>query len=89
MQSPQVLLALFDEDAIMHMYIYGIHKACVNELMQNILPEVAKDLFSFNCLTHRECNEHGAAVLRHGGDHAGVGRFELWVAADEARLIAV
>ena len=88
MQSPQVLHALFDEDAIMHMYIYGIHKACVNELMQNILPEVVKDVVSFDWLALRKCDEHGAAVLRHGDDDAFIGRLELLVAADEASLVA-
>jgi len=76
----------------MHIYVAFMklesNHACVNELMQNILPEVAKDLFSFNCLTHRECNEHGAAVLRHGDDDAFIGRLELLVAADEASLVA-
>lgn len=57
--------------------------------MQNILPEVAKDLFSFDWLAPRKCDEHGAAVLWRGDDQASVGRFELWVAVDEAHLIAV
>jgi len=61
---------------------------CVIELMQNILPEVVKDVVSFDWLALRKCDEHGAAVLRHGDDDAFIGRLELLVAADEASLVA-
>jgi hypothetical protein len=63
--------------------------ACVNELMQNILPEVSKDVVSFDWLALRKCEEHGVAVLRHGDDDAFVGHLELLVAADEACLVTV
>ena len=56
--------------------------------MQNILPEVVKDVVSFDWLALRKCDEHGAAILWHGDDNTFVGRLELQVAADEASLVA-
>ena len=57
--------------------------------LKNILPKVAKDLVSLDCLTPREYHGHGAIVLRHSDDDPSLGRFELGVAANKARLIVV
>jgi len=83
---------LSNEDATMHIYVaftkLESNHASVNELMQNILPEVVKDVVSFDWLALRKCDEHGAAVLRQADDDAFIGRLELLVAADEASLVA-
>ena len=42
-----------------------------------------------DCLTLRECDGHGAIVLRHNDDDPTLGRFELRVAVDEAHLKVV
>ena len=42
-----------------------------------------------DCLSPRECHEHGAIVLQHSDDDPSLGRFELWVAADKSHLIVV